>query len=83
MLVFNVLIKIKQGLYVSQPTYKANNNIIRQLGCNIRIFIQLYGGWLVYMKIYILYISSQALYKNKLYVIWQLAVILCILERRI
>ena len=45
--------KIWQGLYVSQPTYKANNNIIRQLGCYIRIFIQLYGGWLVDMKIYL------------------------------
>ena len=45
---------IRQGLYVSQPTYKANNNIIRQLGCYIRIFIQLYGGWLVYIKIYLL-----------------------------
>ena len=29
--------QVWQGLYVSQPTYKANNNIIRQLGCYIRM----------------------------------------------
>ena len=60
---------------IRQPTYKAKNNIIRQFGCYIRLFIQLYGGWMVYIKSHLL---IQQLYKNRFHVIW-LAAILCIL----